>query len=145
MSTPSSAYAGVRGGVKSGASPLTAACTRRGVGVVSDLAATYRVYAPDLRGQGQSDWPGEYSFELIRDDVLGLLDALELTGATLVGHSAGGTVACLVAQERPARLVRLVLEDSPPPWPGSRPVPIPPRPAEPLPYDWQVFGRYSDS
>ncbi|MEU9211287.1 alpha/beta fold hydrolase [Streptomyces sp. NPDC048415] len=34
-----------------------------------------RVYALDLRGHGRSDWPGNYSFELMRADVLRFLDA----------------------------------------------------------------------
>ncbi|HEX9066082.1 MAG TPA: alpha/beta fold hydrolase [Streptosporangiaceae bacterium] len=45
-------------------------------GVGRRLAERYRVYAPDLRGHGDSDWPGDYSFWLMRDDVLGFLDAL---------------------------------------------------------------------
>lgn len=72
-----------------------------------------RVYAVDLRGHGRSDRPGEYSLELMRDDVLGLLDALGLDRVDLVGHSMGGVVAHLVAQARPWQVVRLVLEDAP--------------------------------
>ena len=34
-------------------------------------AASHCVYALDLRGHGRGDWPGTYSFELMRDDVLG--------------------------------------------------------------------------
>lgn len=29
--------------------------------VARELAASWRVYAPDLRGHGGSDWPGEYT------------------------------------------------------------------------------------
>ena len=32
--------------------------------------------AIDLRGHGKSDWPGSYSFELIVNDVIGVLDGL---------------------------------------------------------------------
>jgi pimeloyl-ACP methyl ester carboxylesterase len=88
-------------------------------GVAPALAAAHSVYALDLRGHGRSDWPGAYSFELMRDDVLGFADALGLAGVTLVGHSLGGTVAWLVAERRPGWLARLVAEDSVPPAPGD--------------------------
>jgi 3-oxoadipate enol-lactonase len=79
------------------------------------LAGRYRVFAPDLRGHGSSDRCAEYSFELMRDDVLGLLDALGLDRVTLLGHSMGAVVAYLLAGARPERVDRLVLEEPPPP------------------------------
>ncbi len=94
----------------------------------------FRVYAVDLRGHGASDWPGEYSLELMRDDVLALLDALGLTSVDLVGHSLGGFVALLVAQHSPGRVSRLVLEDVPAPLP--REVVPPVRPEGELAFDW---------
>ncbi|GAB4053565.1 alpha/beta fold hydrolase [Catellatospora paridis] len=107
---------------------------------MAGLAATHHVYALDQRGQGRSEHPGVYSFELMRDDVLGFVPSLGLREVTLVGHSAGATVACLVAQEQPDWLARLVLEDSPPPWPGGSRFAIPDRPHGGLDYDWDVFA-----
>jgi 3-oxoadipate enol-lactonase len=104
--------------------------------VGEDLAQYFRVLAIDLRGRGLSDRPGAYSFELMRDDVLGVLDRLGLDRINLLGHSMGGTVAYLIAEKEPDRIVRLVLEDTPPPWPWERAVPE--RPQEPLPFDWAV-------
>lgn len=104
--------------------------------VVPRLARRFRVVALDLRGHGASTWPGTYSFPLMRDDVLGVLDALDLHDLILVGHSMGGTVAYLVAQAQPGRIARLVVEDAPPPYPRERPVPA--RPAGELPFDWAV-------
>ncbi len=72
----------------------------------------------------------------MRDDVLGVLVALDLQDLVLVGHSMGGTVAYLVAQAQPGRIARLVVEDAPPPFPRERPVPA--RPAGELPFDWVV-------
>ena len=105
-------------------------------GVAAEFAGRYRVLAIDLRGHGASDWPGVYSFELMRDDVLGVLDQLGLGAVTLVGHSMGGTVAYLIAEEQPSRVGALVLEDTPPPVPRDRAVPE--RPEGPLPFDWAV-------
>jgi len=70
--------------------------------VIDALAPTRRVYAPDLRGHGRSSWPGLYSLELMRADVLSFLDALELPVVDMVGHSLGGVVAYLLTEEQPA-------------------------------------------
>jgi pimeloyl-ACP methyl ester carboxylesterase/GNAT superfamily N-acetyltransferase len=102
------------------------------------LATDRRVYALDLRGHGASDRPGEYSLELMRDDVLGVLDALGLPPVSLVGHSMGAVVAYLVAQRRPAAVDQLVLEDPLPPLPADPPRPLPERPAGRLGFDWAV-------
>lgn len=102
--------------------------------VSGELSKFFRVVAIDLRGHGDSDWPGSYSFELMRDDVLGVLDRLGLHRVILVGHSMGGTVGYLIAEEHPGRVDRLVVEDAPPPYPRDRA--LPERPDGPLPFDW---------
>jgi 3-oxoadipate enol-lactonase len=104
--------------------------------VAARFATRFRVVALDLRGHGASTWAGAYSFALMRDDVLGVLEALDLHDVVLVGHSMGGTVAYLVAQAQPDRIARLVVEDAPPPFSRERPVPA--RPAGELPFDWDV-------
>jgi len=68
-------------------------------------------------------WPGAYSLALMRDDVLGVLAALDLRDVVLVGHSMGGIVAHLVAVAGSGRIGRMVVEDVPPPFPRSRPLP----------------------
>jgi 3-oxoadipate enol-lactonase len=110
-------------------------------GPMRHLAAHHRVYAPDLRGHGKSDRCPEYSFELMRDDVLGLLDALGLERVTLFGHSMGAVVAYLLAGERPERVVRLVLEEPPPPVRTGPPRTLTAEErAEPAPFDWDVVA-----
>jgi len=106
--------------------------------VIPAFAKDHRVYVPDLRGHGASDWPGQYSFELMRDDVLAFLDRLDLNDVVLIGHSMGGTVAWLAAEDRPDRLRCGVLEDTPPPMPGTPPLPKRVRPDRPLPFDWNA-------
>jgi 3-oxoadipate enol-lactonase len=102
--------------------------------VLRQFAAGFRVFALDLRGHGDSDWPGTYSFELMCRDVLGFLDQLGLSTVTLVGHSMGGAVAYLVAMRQPERVRRLIVEDAPPPFRRDRAAPE--RPAQPLDFDW---------
>ncbi|NBF00155.1 alpha/beta fold hydrolase [Nonomuraea sp. KC401] len=91
-------------------------------GITQHFAARYHVLAPDLRGHGASERPGEYAVPAMADDVAALLDDLGIERATVVGHSLGGIVAYLLAMGRPERVERLVLEDPPQPYPiGNRP------------------------
>jgi 3-oxoadipate enol-lactonase len=115
--------------------------------IAPELGRDYKLFAIDLRGHGDSEWPGEYSFELMRDDVLAALDGLGLTEVSILGHSLGGTVASLVAEARPGLVRQLVLEDTAPPRPAA-PVPpaeqadqpriMPKAPPENLPVDWPL-------
>ena len=53
-----------------------------------------RVIAPDQRGVGRSDKPSQgYRLQDAASDVVGLLDALDLPVAWVVGSSSGGYVA----------------------------------------------------
>lgn len=87
--------------------------------VAPALAATHEVFAVDLRGYGDSDRPGTYAFPDMRDDIIGLLDQCGFTQVSLIGHSAGSTIAWLIAQEEPGRVRHLVIEDTPPPRAGK--------------------------
>jgi 3-oxoadipate enol-lactonase len=100
------------------------------------FAEDWRVYAPDMRGHGRSGWPGEYSLELMCADVAGLLDALGLGRVDLIGHSMGGAVGLLLAEQHPQRIARLVLEDVMAPRP--REVAVPSKPPGDPPYDWDM-------
>jgi 3-oxoadipate enol-lactonase len=104
--------------------------------VIPAFAEYFRVLALDMRGHGDSDWPGTYSFQLMCDDVIAVLDKLGLGKVTLMGHSMGGAVALLIAMQHPARVERLIVEDATPPYRRERA--IPDRPAGPLDIDWTV-------
>ncbi|MFE5674944.1 alpha/beta fold hydrolase [Streptomyces erythrochromogenes] len=81
------------------------------------LAPGRRIYTPDLGGPTGCDRPAP----LMRDDLLGFLDALGLGRVDLVGRSTGALAALLVAQAAPHRVVRLVLADLPPDLPREPP------------------------
>lgn len=102
------------------------------------FAEHFRVYAVDMRGHGESDRPGDYSFETMAADVSRLLDQLGLDQVNLLGHSMGGTVAYLIAEQQPGRIRKLVLEDTPPPSPIGRATPQRPS-EEPADFDWAVI------
>lgn len=71
----------------------------------------FRVVAVDLPGYGFSEKPetGEYTIEWQARMVAGLLEALRIERAALVGSSYGGAVAAVCALEYPSRVERLVL------------------------------------
>ncbi|MET9364578.1 alpha/beta hydrolase [Streptomyces sp. NPDC006632] len=104
--------------------------------VVPALARSRRVYVLDLRGHGRSDWPGNYSLELMQTDVLRFMDALGLGSVDLIGHSMGGIVAYLLAEDHPQRVSRLILEDVPVPRPRDQTTPT--RPEGALTFDWEM-------
>ena len=73
--------------------------------------AGLRAVAPDLLGSGFSAKPrgGGYTIETQARVVVGLLDALGIGRATLVGSSYGGAVAAVCALDYAERVGRLVL------------------------------------
>ena len=76
------------------------------------LAAHFRVITPDLIGSGLSDKPDlDYRPEDLIESVRGLMDALGLSTASLVGNSMGAGVAIGMALTHPQRVDRLVLID----------------------------------
>ena len=66
----------------------------------------FRVVAHDRRGFGRSSQPSQgYDYDTFADDLAALMDALDLQGATLVGHSmGGGEVARYIARHGEGRV-----------------------------------------
>lgn len=78
--------------------------------LVAALAKRHRVLTFDHRGTGGTAAGDErFSTRLFAADALGLMDALGLEAAHVVGHSMGGRVAQWMALDRPERLRSLVL------------------------------------
>lgn len=76
------------------------------------LAPDLWVVAPDCRGHGDSGWVGAGGYYHFFDYLLDLDHLVRHLGAgpvRLVGHSMGGTIACLYAGTRPERVSRLAL------------------------------------
>ena len=78
---------------------------------VAALADRYRVVALDLPGSGESDKPiaAAYDAPYFARAVAGLLDALGIDRAHLVGNSMGGRVAIELGLSKPDRVGRLAL------------------------------------
>jgi len=77
------------------------------------LAERYTVIAPDLIGHGDSATPrGDYSLGAHAAVIRDLLTAIDVRGATIVGHSLGGGVAMQFFWQFPQLVERLVLVSS---------------------------------
>ena len=103
----------------------------------------FRVVAVDLRGHGESSWPGEYSLELMRNDVIRLLTELGIYGVIPFGHSTGGLVGFLLAATRPDLVRALVLEEMPTPDAADPPLEVPKRARRGQTYDWRAASELS--
>ena len=76
------------------------------------LEADHRVIRIDLLGMGGSDKPGSgYSIDDQAGAVAEALAKLHVVGATVVGHSLGGSVAVDLAEQSPPIAMRLVIID----------------------------------
>lgn len=93
-------------------------------------AAGYRAVAPDQRGYGRSGRPEaveDYDIVHLAGDLTGLLDALGVERAVVVGHDWGAMVAWHLAQTAPERLSGL----------AALSVPFWPRPPRPPTEMWK--------
>lgn len=74
------------------------------------FAARHRVVAFDNRGAGQSDQPDvPYTTRLMAEDAVGLMDALGIERAHVLGVSLGGMIAQELALAHPERVRTLQL------------------------------------
>lgn len=82
--------------------------------VLPGLALQRRVIAPDMLGFGYSERPEQpdYRRDVWVEHAIGVLDALGIEQADLVGNSFGGGIALAMAIKYPHRVRRLVLMGS---------------------------------
>lgn len=80
--------------------------------VASAFLPEYSVYAPDLRGHGESEHaPGGYLVWAFAMDLRGFIEELDFEAFDLVAHSIGSRVAMSYARDHSHRLKHLVLAD----------------------------------
>ncbi len=81
--------------------------------LAEDLARDYYVFSLDLRGHGDSDKPGDYTFEKMAEDVVGLVKTLDSPQPPYaVGHSAGGMTLMIANCMAPGLIGPAVLVDT---------------------------------
>jgi pimeloyl-ACP methyl ester carboxylesterase len=82
--------------------------------VLPELGKHFHCVAPDMVGFGYSDRPADvkYSLDTWADQTLGVMDALGIEKAHLIGNSFGGAIALRLATKNPDRVDKLVLMGS---------------------------------
>lgn len=88
--------------------------------LLAPLLDSHHVVAVDLTGHGRSDHRSADAAYQIWDDLpelLGVLDALGWQRFSLLGHSRGAIISCLLAASFPERVEHLVLLDGVSPGP----------------------------
>ncbi len=78
-----------------------------------EVLQDYHVVRYDMRGHGGSDAPDmDYSFDMLADDLFGLMDALEIEQAHFIGLSMGGMIGQTAALKDQGRFLSLALCDT---------------------------------
>lgn len=78
----------------------------------------YRAWAPDLRGYGQTDRPGQlsaYAIERLLEDIAGLIEASGARSTVLLGHDWGAMLCWYYAMWPTRPIDRLVIMNVPHP------------------------------
>jgi 3-oxoadipate enol-lactonase len=80
----------------------------------ADLKSEFRMLRYDQRGHGETEaTAGRYTFELLCDDVIALMDVLGIQRAHWCGVSMGCATGMGLVQKHPGRFDRMVLCDNP--------------------------------
>lgn len=77
------------------------------------LSKTNKVIAVELQGHGRTaDTERLFSYDMLADDIAGLLDHLRLDSAILLGYSFGATIVLNTAMRHPEKVTKLVFISS---------------------------------
>jgi 3-oxoadipate enol-lactonase len=80
----------------------------------ADLKNTFRVLRYDQRGHGQTEAPAaRYTFDMLIDDMIGLMNQLGIERAHWCGVSMGCATGMGLVQKHPDRFDRMALCDNP--------------------------------
>lgn len=81
--------------------------------VIDGLLESFRVLRFDIRGTGKSGWgkDADFTFSRYADDLAGIMDALEIPKAFVLGVAYGARTAARFALRHPDRLTALGLFD----------------------------------
>jgi len=77
----------------------------------TQFAVDFQVHILDLRNHGRSLHAGDFSYEIMVQDVVEYCQGHNLENIVIVGHSMGGKVAMLLATSHPELVSKLIVAD----------------------------------
>ncbi len=78
--------------------------------LIEELSKSFKIIIFDNRDVGRSDkTEGEFTCKMMADDTVGLMDALDINKAHILGHSMGGFISQELVLNYPERVERLIL------------------------------------
>lgn len=81
--------------------------------IANELIKQFTVVRFDNRGIGQTrDDQKSFTIEMMANDTIQLINALDLKNVCIVGHSMGGIIAQIIAKKAPNQLSHLILLNS---------------------------------
>ena len=86
-------------------------CAQYWIPFASAMRDRYHIYAMEQRGQCDSEWAKEYTWQRVVEDIDAFVDKLHLAPVTIVGHSSGAVWGYLYAAQHPDKVSRLVAVD----------------------------------
>ena len=88
-------------------------CAATWIPLAGKLARHYRVFAPDFRGHGDSQWDeaGRYGGRYHLADITAFINQLDIDRLSILGHSMGGLVALAYAAANPRQVNKLIIVD----------------------------------
>jgi pimeloyl-ACP methyl ester carboxylesterase len=89
-------------------------------GEITRFSASYRIYALTLPGFDGVPAVKTPLFETVSADVWAMLQQQNIDRPTIVGHSLGGTLALLLAEQHPDKLHKVIAVDGLPVFPGMQ-------------------------
>jgi pimeloyl-ACP methyl ester carboxylesterase len=76
---------------------------------INELSKHFHLIAVDSRGYGRSNNPlDSLSYDLLTDDMIGLLNHLKIDSTNILGFSDGGIIGLNMASKYPDRVIRVV-------------------------------------
>lgn len=77
--------------------------------LIDKLKINFTVYAIDSRNHGSSTKSGEYTYEIMAEDIHQFIEKLELKNVSLIGFSDGAIMGLLLALKYPSIFEKMVL------------------------------------
>lgn len=78
--------------------------------VVNELSQKYQILTLDNRGVGQTPNLNQpLTLEMMAEDVFNLIEKLNISNPSIIGHSMGGAIAQILAHKYPQHIRKLIL------------------------------------